>query len=197
MESLPMHGVIDDKLGNALALAVARHPRANLQQLAALAGISKATLYRIAPTREAVVALLATRASSHMRGALEKARLDEAPFAAALQRLTAGVMQGKEWYLFWSASLWSDLHDAKNDEVTGYTPSFYSAALEAYFLNGQKAGVFRVDMSAKWLAKAYDFLLYAAAESAQKGEIATVGIPAMVDQLFLSGASTANVTHMG
>lgn len=180
---------LDDKLGAALALAVAQRPRANLQQIARLAGISKATLYRIAPTREQVVEMLVERSSRHMQDALREADLGNPPFAAALERLTANVMRGREFYLFWNASLWMDLNDDGNDEAQGYHASFYSDALQAFFLSGQKAGVFRIDMPARWLAKAYDFLLYAAIESAQSGEIATVGMPAMVDAMFLRGAS--------
>lgn len=180
---------LDDKLVGSLALAVAQKPRANLQQMAQLAGISKATLYRISPTREGLVEMLSERASRHMGDALAAADLDRPPFSAALGRLTEAVMKGKEFYLFWSAALWMDLNDVRNDNVQGYGASFYSDALEVFFLNGQKAGVFRIDMPAKWLAKAYDFLLYAAVESAQRGELASVGMPAMVDKMFLRGAT--------
>jgi TetR/AcrR family transcriptional regulator, mexCD-oprJ operon repressor len=178
----------DDKLIAALALAVAQSPRANLQQLARLAGISKATLYRIAPTRADLVAMLLERATRHMRDALAEAGLENTPFPSALARLTENLMSGRSLYLFWNTALWRDLNEAKEDDLQGYRSSFYSVALEEFFLNGQKAGAFRIDMPAKWLAKAYDFLLYAAIESAQSGELAPVGMSTMVDQMFLRGA---------
>ncbi|VVN29115.1 hypothetical protein PS673_04716 [Pseudomonas fluorescens] len=183
-----MTSAVDDKLAGALALAVAQKPRANLQQIARMAGISKATLYRIAPTREGVVEMLLERCTRHMQDALTGADLESPPFHSALERLTEGVMKERAFYLFWNAALWMDLNDARNDELHGYGASFYSDALEKFFLNGQKAGVFRIDMPAKWLAKAYDFLLYAAIESAQRGEIASVGMSTMVDKMFLDGA---------
>lgn len=39
-------------------------------------------------------------------------------------------------------------------------------------------------MPARWLAKSHDFLLYAAIESAQRGEIATLGMASMVNKIF-------------
>lgn len=62
-----MSNALDDKLAGALALAISQRPRANLQQIAGSAGISKATLNRIAPTRKAVIAMLMERATTHLQ----------------------------------------------------------------------------------------------------------------------------------
>lgn len=182
---------MDDKLAAALALAIARHPRANLLLLASAAGVSKATLYRISPTREGLVTLMLARARHHMQTSLANAELAQPPFQDALERLTANLMTGRELYLLWNASLWMNVSDPGSDDMQGYTASFFSDALEAFFLAGQQAGVFRIDMPSRWLAKSYDFLLYAAIESAQRGEIATVGMPALVNRLFFDGAINA------
>lgn len=179
---------LDDKLARALALSVAQQPRANLQQLARSAGISKATLYRISPTREGVIDLLMERASQHLQDALVRADLDAPPHAAALQRLTEAVVQGREYYLFWNHAHWTRLIDARNEDAGVQIPSFFGDALGTFFLNGQKAGVFRVDVPAMWLVRAYDSLLYAAMDAAQRGEIAPLGMASMVQKLFLEGA---------
>ncbi len=39
-----------------------------------------------------------------------------------------------------------------------------------------------------WLVRAYDSLLYAAMDAAQRGEIAPLGMASMVQKLFLDGA---------
>ena len=184
-----MSNALDDKLASALALAISQRPRANLQQIAKSAGISKATLNRIAPTRKVVIAMLMERATTHLQEALAKADLATPPFADALGRLTANVMQERAFFMFWSMAQWVEIlndQDFASDENP--TPSFYGEALEAFFLRGQKAGVFRIDLPTKWLVKAYDFLLYAAVESAHRGEIATVGMEVLVDKTFLRGA---------
>ncbi len=180
----------DDKLAAALALAIAHRPRANLQQIAQSAGISKATLYRIAPTREAVVAQLIERSRVHLESALTLADLSKPPFIEALGRLTDNVMRGRAFFLFWNTAQWIQMLDDQ-DGVDSELPSFYREALEDFFLRGQRAGVFRVDLPARWLVKSYDFLLYAAAESAERGEIATVGMSALVNHSFLHGSAVA------
>lgn len=183
-----MSVTIDEKLAGALATAVMQKPRANLQQIASMAGISKATLYRISPTRESVIALLTALSREHIENALQRADLSSSSFKDALVCLTEGVMKNRPFYLFWCASLWMDMSDLKNQDMKGYSPSFYSEALESFFLRGQMEGVFRVDLTATWLAKSYDFLLYAAAESAERGEIASVGISDMVCKTFFDGS---------
>jgi len=185
-----MTNEIDEKLVRALALALCRHPRANLQQLAREAGISKATLYRVSATREGMIDLLMERSRRHMQQSLDHALLAQPPFTEALHRLTEKVMTGREYYLFWSTALWASLSEEKN-QPQGYASTFFSDALEVFFLEGQKAGVFRIDMPARWLAKSYDFLLYAAIESAELGEIATVGMAPMVNKMFINGAAVA------
>lgn len=182
-----MSSNLDDRLASALAIAIAQQPRANLQQIAKRAGISKATLYRISPTREGVIDLLMERATNHLQDALDKAELINPPFAAALTRLTSNVIRGGAFYLFWNAAQWVRMIDKKDGNEEAVLPSFYGEALEEFFLRGQRAGVFRVDMPAKWLVKSYDYLLYAAVESAQSGEVATVGMAAMVEKTFLHG----------
>lgn len=51
--------------------------------------------------------------------------------------------------------------------------------------------MFRIDVPSLWLVRAYDFLLYAAIDAAQRGEIAPLGMTSMVQKLFLEGASDA------
>lgn len=179
---------MDDKLAAALAVAIAQNPRGNLQQLAKSAGISKATLYRkVSTTREGVIDLLMERANKHLQNAIHDARLNEPPFMEALQRLTTNVMQGRAFYQFWNVSQWVQMLDDKNLDEQAPIPSFYGEALEEFFLQGQKAGVFRIDLPAKWLVKAYDSLLYALLDAAQRGEVATVGMDKMIDKIFLTG----------
>ena len=185
-----MSDPLDDKLARALALSIAQQPRASLQQLARAAGISKATLYRISPTRGGVIELLMTRAIQHLQDALARADLHTPPYPDALQRLTDVVVQGREYYVvFWNHAEWVRMIDARTETADLPLPSFYGQTLETFFLNGQKAGAFRIDVPALWLVRAYDYLLYAAMDAVQRGEIAPLGMGAMVQKLFLEGAT--------
>lgn len=183
-----MKSELDDGLASALAIAVAQNPRGNLQEIAQRAGISKATLYRkVATTRDGVIELLMERATNHLQIALLNAELSKPPLTEALQRLTANVMQGRAFYQFWNVSQWVQMIDAKEIDEHAPLPSFYGETMENFFLQGQRAGVFRIDLPAKWLVRTYDSLLYAAVDAAQRGEIASVGMVPMIVQTFLNG----------
>ncbi|WYX15946.1 hypothetical protein WJ974_05395 [Achromobacter xylosoxidans] len=108
-----------------------------------------------------------------------------------MQRLTEAVVQGREFYMFWNHAQWVRVIDSRTVDLSVPIPSFYGQALENFFLKGQKAGVFRIDVPSLWLVRAYDFLLYAAIDAAQRGEIAPLGMTSMVQKLFLEGASDA------
>lgn len=63
-----MAAQMDDKLSNALVIAIVLNPRGNLQDIARRAGISKATLYRkVVTTREGVIELLMERSTKHLQ----------------------------------------------------------------------------------------------------------------------------------
>ena len=99
------------------------------------------------------------------------------------------VVQGREYYVFWNHAEWVRMIDARTETADLPLPSFYGQTLETFFLNGQKAGAFRIDVPALWLVRAYDYLLYAAMDAVQRGEIAPLGMGAMVQKLFLEGAT--------
>lgn len=189
-----MSSILNDQLAGALAIAIAQAPRANLQYIAERAGISKATLYRISPTREGLIEMLLERSTKHLQDALFNAELHIPPYPDALLRLTEKLVQGRNFYMFWNAAHWIQMLDAKGETLD--IPSFYGEALEEFFLKGQCTGVFRIDMAAKWLTKAYDYMLFAAVESAERGEIATVGMAPMVMKMFLNGAAEPTVARL-
>ena len=76
-------------------------------------------------------------------------------------------MQGRE-YVFWNHAEWVRMIDARTETADLPLPSFYGQTLETFFLNGQKAGAFRIDVPALWLVRAYDYLLYAAMDAVQR-----------------------------
>ena len=134
-----MSNALDDKLAGALALAISQRPRANLQQIAGSAGISKATLNRIAPTRKAVIAMLMERATTHLREALAKADLATPPFAEAPGRLTANVMQGRVFFMFWNTAQWVEIMDDQEhapDELP--IPSFMARRWRSFSFAGKR-----------------------------------------------------------
>lgn len=177
---------IDEKLLQGLARAVVEQPRATLQELARTVGISKATLYRLCPTREALIQQLLDHATLLMWRVLEDAGLETGTPAAALTRLVELHLAHRDFMNFlmryWQPQpvLGSDGYDAWQK---------HDARLDAFFLSGQKAGVFRIDMSAACLTDAFINLLFGMAESERRGRVARLDLPLIIERLFLQGAS--------
>lgn len=181
---------IESKLANRLALSLSQKPRANLQQLATMVGISKATLYRIVPTRELLVATLLRQAEQHIADSLNMADLSATGYLETLSRFIKSILIKKELYILWSTSLWMDLGNDHTPHVYSPDATCLTKPLEAFFLKGQQAGIFRIDMPAAWLAKTLDYLICAAAESSLRGEIASLKSFELVEKMFIAGAVT-------
>jgi len=177
-------------LQQSLCLALARHPRLTLQQLASHAGISKATLYRLAPTREALLEHLSAHAMQVGVETFENAGLETRPVLQALDDLTRMLLENREFYAFALTHHWVSALDRG-----GETPEhkrqcdYYEKRMQAFFLRGQRAGLFRDDVPALWLAKSYNFLLYGLLDTEQRGEIDGEDLQELLLEMFLRGAA--------
>jgi len=178
----------DDKLLRALAVAIVQHPRATLQELAQAAGVSKATLYRFCRTRNQLIDMLRNHCIAMVGEIIEASALDTAPPLEALRRLTENYLAQKEFSVFliyyWKRS------DTSSESIDGSWDKSrqYDQTLDAFFLRGQKEGVFRIDVSAACLADTYSYMLYGLMESERLGRVARAGLSSTLEQLFLFGA---------
>jgi len=177
----------------SLCLALARHPRLTLQQLASHAGISKATLYRLASTREALLEILSQHAMAVGVETFERAQLETRPVVQALHDLTRALLENREFYAFALTHHWVSTLDHG-----GTTPEherqceYYEARMQAFFTRGQREGVFRNDMPALWLAKSYNFLLYGLLDTEQRGELPGEALQELLLGVFLRGAQKSD-----
>lgn len=172
----------------AVALALYLRPRANLQEIAETAGMSKATLYRLAPSRDKLVELISTKGEQLLHDSILHARLGEPPHVEALSRLLSSLLKEREIYLCWGTNLWMHMLEGKASQPRITTWETYMKKLEVYFLEAQRAGTYRIDLSARWLAKAFDMLVCAAMDAAHRGEIPSADIGNMILTQFLQGA---------
>lgn len=65
----------------------------------------------------------------------------------------------------------------------------YSDALDAFFLRGQREGLFRIDVGAAVLTEMFAALLSGMVDAERRGRVARVGMGALVTQFFLQGAA--------
>lgn len=181
----------DNPLIRSLCLALARHPRMTLQQLATHVGISKATLYRMASTREALLEQLSDHAMDVGVQTFEQAGLEDRPVLQALHGLTHALLDSREFYAFALTHHWVRTLDNGEDPESMRKCEYYEKRMEAFFLRGQREGVFRTDMPALWLAKSYNFLLYGVLDAEQCGEISPADLANSMLGMFQNGACAA------
>lgn len=173
-----------ERLLVALALAMVDQPRATLQELAKAGGVSKATLYRFCKTRDQLVLRLMTHCAHVMKQALADSQLDTAPPRAALRSLIEQHLAHKELTAFLIYN-WKPDTELEPDIMNSW--SGYQETLDAFFLRGQREGVFRVDITAAALSELLIAVITSMVDAERRGRIARMGIAQVAEQMMLHG----------
>lgn len=176
----------DDKGMAALAAALAHTPGATYQEIATAVGVSRATLYRFCSSREELVHRLLKHAIDRLTESLQAARLDEGPPVEALDRLVEGEIAHRELHAFMT-EFWS--REIEMDADLAPACQAYEKALDAFFLRGQREGVFRIDIPAAVLNESLSWLLIGLMDAERRGRIARTSVLVTARALFLEGAA--------
>ena len=171
----------EEKLLASLALALIENPQANLQQLARAIGISKATLYRFCPTRELLIERLMQQAVAALTHAIHHAELGGPEPREALGRLAANCLDNQELMLF-LMYFWRPGVSIEQQMETEWL-----ATLDAFFLQGQQAGVFRIDIAAAAMTELWIAMLLGLQDAERRCRIARQGLPVLLETAFLHG----------
>lgn len=176
---------LDDKLLNAIASALTLDPRNTLQSLAKAAGISRATLYRAAPTREKIIDLLEARSVEIAEEALAEADLENGDPLHGLSVVTTAFLEHREIYTFVS------MQTANPGCAIEAQPawSFFDNAMDQFFLRCQRLGLLRIDHTAAWLTDFHGSLLYAATRAINLGRLAPASALGYILDSFMHGAA--------
>ncbi|MCD5993421.1 LacI family DNA-binding transcriptional regulator [Pseudomonas sp. CDFA 602] len=177
----------DEKLLKALAIAVVDHSDGTLKDIAQAAGVSKATLNRFCGTRANLTEMLLNHASDLMNQMIVDADLQRAPPAEALQRLVDNHLKHREMMAF-LVFQWRP--DTLDETCGGLRWRPYIDALDAFFLRGQREGLFRIDVTAAMLMEMFASLLSGLIDAERRGRVARAGMGAVLIQFFLQGAQT-------
>ncbi|MFD0327821.1 TetR/AcrR family transcriptional regulator [Streptacidiphilus monticola] len=127
-----------------------RQPSAAMDEIARAAGISRATLHRMFPGREALIGEIAAFALRRMDAAVDAARIESGDPVAAVRRLAERMIPEAQLVAFLSGE--SRLFD--DDEITRAWDEI-DARVGALFLRGQQQGLLRVELPAGWLSEAF------------------------------------------
>lgn len=174
-----------EQLLRAIATVLTDQPRLPMEQLAQAIGISRATLLRMFPNREAIVEAVLALALESSRQAIDSAAIDEGPADEALRRLVATFMPNAVLYLFLQSA-----HQERCGQADTWLAEFEPnrQRVLALFRRGQEEGCLRVDLTAQWMHDATSALLFEAAHSVREGRLAAADAVESVLTVLLDGA---------
>lgn len=168
-------------LRDAAAL-LSRRATASMDEIAKAAGISRATLHRHFPGRDALVRALGLLGIAQMDERLDAARIEEGDPVEAVRRLIDEAMPVSGFLAFLYGE--NQLYDMP--EVNeGWAR--VDERVSALFRRGQEQGLFRYDLAPTWLGEALYALIAASAWCVQDGRMARNDSARMVSELMLGG----------
>lgn len=166
-----------------LANAIIQHPRATLQELAEVAGFSKATLHRNYGTRDKLLDQIFELARSTLNVVFVEINLENEDIEATLIDLINIHYEHSILLRFLCANPTA----VNEDEFTHYIKW-----LNSFFLFGQKQGFFKIELSASVLTEVFVSLLYGLIESSGRGRIAKANVTEYIRNTFLFGTKNLN-----
>jgi TetR/AcrR family transcriptional repressor of mexCD-oprJ operon len=180
MEENMNNNTHDEELLKKLAAAMTANPRATTQELAAAAGISRATFNRFCGTRENLVEMILGQAQQSLQAIVDLAGKEVTDYPAAIADLIEAHFKNQEYLVF--------ICEVQNSLENAYW-NFYLEALDGFFLNGQKAGTFRLDFSNQMLTELFLSMICGMIGAKHRGRVAASGMKHKMLTFFLNGIS--------
>ena len=151
--------------------------------VAAAAGMSRATLHRLFPSRDDLVEAIGLLAVDRIDAAFAAARLDKGTAPEALTRLVEAVLPAVHQFAF----LMSEAQIASSPTLLE-RDQILQLEVERMLRRGQEEGSIRYDLPVAWLAYALTGLLLGAEEASRRGAIAPRDTVRLIVETFMRGA---------
>jgi AcrR family transcriptional regulator len=149
---------------DATAEAIAADPAASLEQVAARAGVSRATLYHHFPSRDALMDALTERSVDEVTAALQAARPNDGAAFEALERVLVAAWQIVGRY---RGLVIVNQRLERAELQARLAPAL--ALLRSLIERGQRSGDFDPELPAGWLLSAVIDLIHAASRQVSAG----------------------------
>jgi TetR/AcrR family transcriptional repressor of mexCD-oprJ operon len=165
------------------ASGVPRYDRtaaAILADVAAAAGVSRATLYRYYPDREALLDALASQALAAAAARLADAGLERAPVEEAIERIVRALTSVGNRY----AVLLREQVEGDPGEIE----RLVATPMRTVFARGVESGLFRQDIHPDALLEIFGGAIQAALKLIQRGQLGLEEASAAAASIFLDGA---------
>ncbi len=188
-----MTGTLRDRteaaiLDAAAEVLAARGPAASMGEIAAAAGLGRATLYRYFPTREALLAGLLDATIAELIARIADAELDTLPVDEALARLVRGFLTVGSKY---TALLQPGNMPEKSAEIENQL----TEPIRALLIRGIAEGTLRPDVSPDLLLDMFGGLVEKSLIAVLRGHAGVEQASAAVTTLFLDGARRQSPQH--
>lgn len=141
--------------------------QANISAVAALAGVSRVTVYAHFPTWTAVLEAAVERAVRRTMAALQSVHPEDGPPVQALERMLATAWLHLARYQAMAAAV----ADLLSPEAITRTHRAAHHTIAALLERGQADGSFRTDLPANWLVTASIALMHACSDQVRAGQI--------------------------
>jgi AcrR family transcriptional regulator len=133
------------------------------------AGVSRATVYRHFPTREALIGAIQAQSVEQSERALLACRLDEGSATDALRRLCTAWLDVAERYAF--AQLATQPGLATGGAAREHRSRILGDPLRALIERGQATGEFSAALPTEWAVRVFGALLLAGARAVADGTL--------------------------
>ena len=163
-----------------LALAFCTNPRRTADELAAAAGISKATFYRVYGSRNHLSLMMNEKAWEKIIHLLELAGHHSGHPGEQLRTIIRYCCENKAYFMLLCCGY-------VQGSVDSWCQESYVKGMTDFFLRGQKSGCFRVDLPARVMTKLFAGTMWSLFEGECHGEVASTSLPYYWEAFFLKG----------